>query len=306
MCYHKGEGVAQDDADAAKWCRKAAEQGSVYAQYNLGRWYDKGQGVSKDYVEAAKWYRKAAEQGDAIAQDFIGYYYCFGQGVTQDYVEAVKWYRKAAEQGNAEAQGHLAVSYGKGEGVPQHYVEAYQWANLAAAQGVAAAQVYRNSLAELMTPEMVAEGQRRSTAFMAKQEGTTPGDEDSAPRPEIAEGKVFAGTGFFVTDDGYLVTCEHVVHGAISFHAKTANGYIRASLVATDPGLDIAVLKVSGAFPALAFATEPRVKLGDSVFTIGFPNADIQGVAPKLTRGEVSSLSGIRDDSRYFQISVPV
>jgi S1-C subfamily serine protease len=49
-----------------------------------------------------------------------------------------------------------------------------------------------------------------------------------------------------------------------------------------------------------------HVKLGDSVFTIGFPNTDLQGVAPKLTKGEISSLAGIRDNPRYFQISVPV
>jgi serine protease Do len=56
----------------------------------------------------------------------------------------------------------------------------------------------------------------------------------------------------------------------------------------------------------LPLAPGSEIKLGDSVFTIGFPNTDIQGVAPKLTRGEISSMAGIRDNPRYFQISVPV
>ena len=43
-----------------------------------------------------------------------------------------------------------------------------------------------------------------------------------------------------------------------------------------------------------------------SVFTIGFPNTGVQGLEPKLTRGDISSLAGMRDDPRYFQISVPV
>src|SRR5690606_5923985 len=47
------------------------------------------------------------------------------------------------------------------------------------------------------------------------------------------------------------------------------------------------------------------VKLGQSVFTIGFPNPDVQGVEPKLTRGDISSLAGLQDDPRFFQISVP-
>ena len=51
-----------------KWYRKAAEQGQVDAQYNLGSFYRKGWGVPKDYAEAVKWYRKAAEQGDEDAK----------------------------------------------------------------------------------------------------------------------------------------------------------------------------------------------------------------------------------------------
>ena len=47
----------------------AAEQGHMYAQFNLGSSYANGDGVPQDMVEAEKWYRKAAEQGyeDAIA-----------------------------------------------------------------------------------------------------------------------------------------------------------------------------------------------------------------------------------------------
>ena len=45
-----------------------AEQGDTEAQYNLGLCYYKGEGVAKDVVEAAKWYREAADQGYAEAQ----------------------------------------------------------------------------------------------------------------------------------------------------------------------------------------------------------------------------------------------
>ena len=65
--YYYGQGVSQDYNEAAKWYRKAAEQGYEKAQYNLGNSYYYGRGVSQDYNEAAKWYRKAAEQGDADA-----------------------------------------------------------------------------------------------------------------------------------------------------------------------------------------------------------------------------------------------
>jgi S1-C subfamily serine protease len=48
------------------------------------------------------------------------------------------------------------------------------------------------------------------------------------------------------------------------------------------------------------------VGLGDEVFTIGFPNLDVQGASPKYTDGKVSSLSGMEDDPSQYQISVPV
>ena len=40
--YRRGEGVPQNDAEAAKWWRRAAEQGHTKAQYNLGAMYAKG------------------------------------------------------------------------------------------------------------------------------------------------------------------------------------------------------------------------------------------------------------------------
>lgn len=49
-----------------------------------------------------------------------------------------------------------------------------------------------------------------------------------------------------------------------------------------------------------------RVKLGDRVKTIGYPNIDLQGLEPKFTTGEVNSLAGLRDDPRYFQVSMPI
>jgi TPR repeat protein len=61
--YLYGQAGKQDDDEAAKWYRKAAEQGYLSAQLELGRMHEIGRGVTKDTTEAAKWYRKAAEQG---------------------------------------------------------------------------------------------------------------------------------------------------------------------------------------------------------------------------------------------------
>jgi TPR repeat protein len=89
--YDDGQGVAQNDAEAANWYRKAAEQGHVHAQVLLGVMYGKGQGVAQDYAEAVNWCRKAAEQGDANAQYNLGLNYFYGLGVEKNYVTACMW-----------------------------------------------------------------------------------------------------------------------------------------------------------------------------------------------------------------------
>ena len=139
-CYDSGEGVTQNYEEAAKWYRKAAEQGRVEAQFSLGCCYYSGEGVTQNHEEAAKWFRKAAEQGHASAQHNLGCCYDFGEGVTQNHEEAAKWYRKAAEQGRVEAQFSLGCCYYSGEGVTQNYKEAVTWYRLAAEQGNAGAQ----------------------------------------------------------------------------------------------------------------------------------------------------------------------
>ena len=59
--------MPQDDAEAVRWYRLAAEQGDANAQYNLGVRYGAGEGVPPDDAEAVRWFRLAAEQGDATA-----------------------------------------------------------------------------------------------------------------------------------------------------------------------------------------------------------------------------------------------
>jgi len=132
--------------------------------------YDRGLGaLPRDLKEAAKWYRKAAEQGDEYAQHNLGFLYRTGQGVLEDDKEAVKWYRKAAEQGHAKAQGGLGVMYQYGEGVLEDDVTAYAWYNIAAANGQAIAPA-RNKriIAKKMTAEQIAKAEQLSREMIKK------------------------------------------------------------------------------------------------------------------------------------------
>ena len=139
-CYAQGMGVPQDEAEAVKWLRKAAEQGFAEAQCALGLCYAEGKGVPADAAEAAKWFLKSAEQGFAPAQHLIGICYDNGEGVRQDEAETVKWYLKAAEQEIPPAQYSLGLCYVNGTGVPEDMAEAAKWFRKAAEQGFAPAQ----------------------------------------------------------------------------------------------------------------------------------------------------------------------
>ena len=147
--YSAGFGVPQDDAEAVRWYRLAAEQGDASGQYTLGGRYADGRGVLKDDAEAVRWYRLAADQGSALAQFELGIMYANGEGVLKDDEEAVRWfrlaaernlqslkiivrsqpndylkdganlwYRVAADQGDAEAQMRLGFMYYTGDGMP--------------------------------------------------------------------------------------------------------------------------------------------------------------------------------------------
>tara|TARA_Y100000588_G_scaffold37855_1_gene36186 strand:- start:13 stop:729 length:717 start_codon:yes stop_codon:yes gene_type:complete len=166
--YATGEGVIQDDKEAVKWYRKAAELGYVKAMYPLGSMYANGSGVIEDDKEAVKWYRKAAELGHAKAMWALGGMYANGMGVIEDDKEAVKWYRKAAELGNELAMTYLGFMYVTGEGVIEDAVEAYAWINVTAENGQnqKTAAKLRDKIKKTMTPEQIAEGQRRSREIM--------------------------------------------------------------------------------------------------------------------------------------------
>ena len=75
--------------------------------------------------------RKAAEQGDVEPQFNLGFMYASGEGVSEDGREAVKWFHMAAKQGHAGASAALFLMYDKGKGVSEDYVEALAWVNLA-------------------------------------------------------------------------------------------------------------------------------------------------------------------------------
>ena len=116
-----------------------------------------------------------------------------------------------------------------------------------------------------------------------------------------------SGTGFFISADGWLVTNAHVVGQRQQVDIRGPAGVLlTARVMKVDAKTDLALLKTDTPPRAHLEILGDELPLGTRVFTIGFPNVDIQGAQAKFTEGSISSLSGWRDDPGDYQISVPL
>ena len=70
---------------------------------SLSRWGEKGEGMAQDYAQAVKWYRISARAGHPGSQNALGAMYEHGETVNVDMAKAYFWYTLAAGSGNAEA-----------------------------------------------------------------------------------------------------------------------------------------------------------------------------------------------------------
>lgn len=105
---------------------------------------------------------------------------------------------------------------------------------------------------------------------------------NARPRP------VAQGSGFFISEDGYVVTNNHVVDEGTAFTVVTNDGKeLDAKLIGTDPRTDLAVLKVDSGdkFTYVDFADDASVRVGDWVVAVGNPF----GLGGTVTAGIISA-----------------
>ena len=118
---------------------------------------------------------------------------------------------------------------------------------------------------------------------------------------------VSTGTGFFVNNNGVIITSAHVIEDASRVIVNINDKEYTARVIAVNNNSDLAVLQVDYRnnyhFRLTNF---DNVNLGDKVFVLGFPLSSILGSDIRLTDGIVSARSGIERDQTYFQISAPI
>jgi len=131
---------------------------------------------------------------------------------------------------------------------------------------------------------------------------------DPGQRPPRRQKEEALGSGVIVSQDGYLLTSNHVVEGADDIRIETPGGKeYKARVVGTDPPTDTAVLKIEGSdFPAITLANSDKLEVGDVVLAIGNPF----GIGQTVTMGIVSAVGrgelGIVDYEDFIQTDASI
>jgi serine protease Do len=110
-----------------------------------------------------------------------------------------------------------------------------------------------------------------------------------------------SGSGFFISDKGYILTNNHVVEGTKEVNIILSDGkQEKATIVGTDPYSDIAILKTEGKVPAVvALGNSDLLNSGESVIAIGSPLGDFKNT---VTVGVVSATGRSIDTGQGYQI----
>ena len=163
--YLKGDGIAANDMEAARWLERAARAGDPIAENHLGALYQSGRGVKGDIAQAMHWYEAAAAQGDRHAMSNLAVLYAGGAGASANFAEAARWFQRSASLGYVDAQFNLAVLFERGDGVPQSLLDAYKWYSIAAAAGDATAKTRADAIATQVSPEELQAAQQAIANF---------------------------------------------------------------------------------------------------------------------------------------------
>lgn len=191
----------------------------------------------------------------------------------------ISWPGAHAEPARAEGRltpsaGAAGLAFAPPQGAPLSFADIFDQVSPAVVQIDVETRVTRSAGRLIPIPGFPGFG-------VPSPEGGQPGADEDAP---TAQG---AGSGFFISADGYIVTNNHVVENASKITIKLSDGReLAAKVVGRDEKTDLAVLKVEGAdFPFVSFEERAEPRVGDWVIAVGNPF----GLGGTATAGIVSA-----------------
>ncbi|MCI2392940.1 Do family serine endopeptidase [Aliiroseovarius sediminis] len=155
---------------------------------------------------------------------------------------------------------------------------------------------------------MVPEGSPFEDFFRDFLERNRPGGPDSPDAQPRQRRSQALGSGFVISEDGFIVTNNHVIEGAdeILIEFFDSDRELPAKVIGTDPNTDIAVLKVESdkPLPFVTFGNSDVMRVGDWVMAVGNPLGQGFSVSVGIVSQRNRELSGAYDD--YIQTDAAI
>lgn len=170
-------------------------------------------------------------------------------------------------------------------------------------------------LCDLLTPKYItlpsenraarAELRRRNVRCgrgYAARESRTPPRRQAPPRRGPS-----SGSGVVVNASGDVLTNQHVIAKCESLFIELAGTEYPGVLRTQDSAKDLAIVRAAGLpIKGVARFRVERMRLGSNIVVLGYPLTTILGTDLKATTGNISGLSGLRNNTAFFQLTAPI
>jgi len=325
--HENGLGVPPNLPRAFILYRQAARMGHAPSQYNLGLFYYQGRRageqvtlqVATDFAKAhpaATLPAELAKASAVLASAQASYLPVPGKANVErlELLVPVGQGRHAAEVlgkwYDTEQPGEMPEPQQEMLGGDDP-VRAFAWWWLAARQHQQAAITGRDSLQRLLTPEQLRDA--RTLASRLQAELTAP--KPPSPMVDAQSSASFAArdwsTGFFVSQNGYVITGKHLKRSGKRFQVVTENGAFPAQEIMLSGDLDqYLLLKVNGnyQFPVLSLSYSHGARHRDPVQILGNQFTFAQqgpGSRAALANSRIAAILGAQADPRFFTLHNP-
>ena len=332
--YMNGIGVPKDAVMAVRWLRLASDQGIKEAQYNLGLILQDGRpGVPPNPREALDLFEKSFDNGleGGIVETTLGWSFFTGEyspSVPQDFQKSLYWNSLGAAKGHPNALGNLALHYFGGFGVPRDFAEMkknlilsaenfsseYRWVvegdddwlpykDQAPPNYWRARELYWQAISTGQSYFLEQLRQLRPPDDTRQDESGTP-DSRVSGRGELVHAA--SGTGFAVTTDGVLITNNHVIEGCENVRVGFNGMQVDAVVLSRDPSNDLALLRANFSPTAVFHFATSAPQLLQDIYVAGYPFGENLSSSVKVTKGIISSLTGLGNNYSNLQIDAAI
>lgn len=291
-------------------------------------------------TQGREWQIQASSGNDKAAH-FFGACQLMAIGIDRDTRGAVEWLEKSALKGHAGSIHLLGCLYEDGLVYDKNLTAAYVMYTLAtkATDSEYGSAGYAGKIRErivaveankLLTEiEAFAKAGKLTTEHLAKVTKLPPGipepviiaqkpDTGNRPPSRTTGERTSFGSGIVITKEGHIATNQHVIEGGKEIWiVRYVDGNLvdrkRAHIVTMDSTVDLAILlcpewkPIEGVLqdpPPMAMSSDLR--LGDSVFVLGFPLPHVTSSNVKYTKGDISDLAGLHNDKSNIQHTAPI